>query len=138
MCRVLGVFRQGFYRWSKSPESIRKKEDKKLLPEIRQIFMENRQVYGPARIAESLRKIDTPCGKTRVKRLMDQAGLKPKRRTKYKKTTNSNHNRKVSPNLVNQEFKADRIFIFTTKAPRTQRFFITADRFNVEFLIFYS
>lgn len=74
MCRVLGVFRQGFYRWSKSPEGMRKKEDKKLLWKIQKIFMDNRQVYGPTRIAESLRKADTPCGKTRVKRLMDQAG----------------------------------------------------------------
>ena len=61
----------------------------------------------PTRIAETLRKDGTPCGKSRAKRLMDQAGLKPKRRTKYKKTTNSNHNRKVFPNLVNQEFKSN-------------------------------
>ena len=108
MCHVLGVAPQGFYRWSKSPEGIRKKEDKKLLLEIRKIFMENRQVYGPPRIAEYLRKDGTPCGKTRAKRLMDDAELKPKRRTKFKKTTNSKHKRKVSPNLVNQEFNASR------------------------------
>ena len=54
MCRVLGVVRQGFYRWYQSTEGIRKKEDKRLLPEIRKIFMENRQVYGPKRIAEHL------------------------------------------------------------------------------------
>ena len=46
MCCILGVARQGFYRWFKSPEGIRKKEDKRLLPEMRNIFMENRQIYG--------------------------------------------------------------------------------------------
>ena len=109
MCRVLGVFRQGYYRWLTSPEGIRKREDNILLPKIRKIFEENRQVYGSGRIAEFLRKDGTPCGKTRVKRLMNQDGLKAKRRTRYKRTTNSKHNRKVSPNLVNQQFKADRI-----------------------------
>jgi len=60
MCCVLGVVRQSFYRWFQSPEGIRKKEDKRLLPEIRKIFMENRQVYGPKRIAEHLRKDGIP------------------------------------------------------------------------------
>ena len=108
MCCVLGVARQGFYRWFQSPEGIRRKEDKRLLPEIRKIFMENRQLYGPERIAEYLRKDGKPCGKTRAKRLMEEAGLKPKRRTKFKKTTNSKHSRKISSNLVNQDFWADR------------------------------
>jgi putative transposase len=104
MCRTLGVTRQGFHRWLKSPEGVRKKEDKILLPEIKDIFNTNREVYGPTRISASLRKKDIPCGKTRVKRLMDEAGFKPKRRTKYKVTTNSKHSRKVAPNHVNQEF----------------------------------
>jgi transposase InsO family protein len=108
MCRTLGVARQGFYQWLESPEGVRKKEDKKLLAKIEKIFVENRSVYGPARIAEQLRKDGTPCGKTRVKRLMEAAGLRPKRRTKFKKTTNSKHNRKVAPNLVDQDFSATR------------------------------
>ena len=60
MCCVLGVARQGFYRWFQSAEDIRKKEDKRLLPEMRKIFMENRQVYGLERIDEHLRK-SKPC-----------------------------------------------------------------------------
>jgi putative transposase len=39
---------------------------------------------------------------------MEEASLKPKRRTKFKKTTNSKYSRKISPNLVNQDFRADR------------------------------
>jgi len=39
---------------------------------------------------------------------MEEVGLKPKRLTKFKKTTNSKHSRKTSPNLVNQYFRADR------------------------------
>ena len=104
MCRILGVTRQGYHRWLNAPEGIRKKEDRLLLSEITNIFITNREVYGSTRISESLRKKDIPCGKTRVKRLMDEAGLKPKRRTKYKVTTNSKHSRKVAPNHVNQEF----------------------------------
>lgn len=108
MSHVLGVSRQGFYRWQKNPEGIRRREDKRLILKIREIFMANRQVYGPPRMAEQLRKDGMPCGKTRAKRLMEEAGVRPKRRTKFKKTTNSKHNRKVSPNIVNQEFRASR------------------------------
>ena len=106
MCRVLGVARQGYYRWLNAPEGIRKKKDKVLIPEITNIFITNREVYGPTRISKSLRKKDIPCGKTRAKRLMNEAGLKPKRRTKYKVTTNSKHSRKVAPNHVSQEFES--------------------------------
>lgn len=71
--------------------------------------MENRQIYGPKRIAKHLRKDGIPCGKSRAKRLDvsrgEEDGLKPKRRTKFKKTTNSKHNKKVSPNFVNQDFR---------------------------------
>lgn len=104
MCRTLGVTRQGYYSWLNGTEGIRKKEDKDLLYEIKKIFIANREVYGPTRICEFLRKKYIPCGETRAKRLMDEAGLKPKRRTKHKVTTNSNHSRKVAPNHVNQEF----------------------------------
>jgi len=109
MCQILGVTRQGFYRWLKCPNGIRGKEDNKLLPEIKKIFMENREVYGAPRIAKALRKNNIPCGKDRVKRLMDKANIRPKRRTKYKKTTNSMHKRKVAPNIVNQNFRSDKI-----------------------------
>jgi len=109
MCRILGVARQSFYRWLKCPDGIREKEDKKLLPEIKKIFIENREVYGPIRIAEALRKSNIPCGKQRVKRLMCEAHIKPIRRTKFKKTTNSLHKKKVAPNIVNQNFRANKI-----------------------------
>jgi putative transposase len=96
MCRILGVARQSFYRWFKCPDGIRGEEDNKLLPEIKKIFMENREVYGAPRIAKTLRENNIPCGKDRVERLMDKANIRPKRRTKDKKTTNSMHKKGCS------------------------------------------
>ena len=108
MCHVLGVHRSNYYRWFKTPESSRKKEDDELKPKIEKIFTESRAVYGAHRVSISLRKAGISCGKARVGRLMNELGLKAKRRTKYKVTTNSNHSRPYSQNLLNQDFKAYR------------------------------
>jgi transposase InsO family protein/transposase-like protein len=108
MCQVLGVYRGNYYRWLNNPEGVRIKQDKKLKPEIKKIFNENRRVYGADRVAESLRKNGIPCGKTRAGRLMNEMNFKPKRRTKHKVTTLSNHSRPYSQNLLNQDFKAYR------------------------------
>lgn len=108
MCQVLGVHRSNYYRWLKSPEGVRKRQDRELILKIKEEFHKNREVYGSPRITESLRKQKIPCGKTRVKRLMNEENLVPKRRTKYKVTTNSNHSRPYSQNLLNQDFTAYR------------------------------
>lgn len=108
MCQTLGVHRNNYYRWLKNPEGVRKKQDQELKPKIEQEFADNRMVYGALRIAENLRKNGTPCGKTRARRLMNELGIEPKRRTKYKVTTNSKHSRPYSQNLLNQDFTAYR------------------------------
>jgi len=43
----------------------------------------------------------------RIGRLMRQNGLVCKTIKKFKVTTNSNHNRMLSPNLLNRQFKVD-------------------------------
>lgn len=108
MCRVLGVHRSNYYRWLEEPEGVRKKQDTILKLKIEQEFEKNRRLYGAERISESLRKKATPCGKTRARRLMNELGLKPKRRTRYKNTTKSKHRRPYSQNLLNQDFIAYR------------------------------
>lgn len=106
MCRVLGVQRSNYYRWLKKPEGVRKRQDTILKSKIEQEFIGNRSLYGAGRISESLRKKRIPCGKTRAKRLMNEVGLQPKRRTRHKITTQSNHSRPYSQNLLNQDFTA--------------------------------
>ena len=47
MCNVLDVSRSGYYSWRKRPESLRKKENRKLALQIRIIHNQKyKKVYG--------------------------------------------------------------------------------------------
>ena len=46
-------------------------------------------------------------GRHRVARLMREYGMSPKRKRKFKKTTDSQHNKAVALNLLDQDFSAD-------------------------------
>jgi len=46
MCRVLELHPSGFYAWLKQPESKRAIEDKRLLGQIKQFWIESGFSYG--------------------------------------------------------------------------------------------
>jgi transposase InsO family protein len=71
---------------------------------IVRIYQENRQVYGSPRIHAALRAEGQPCGKKRVARLMRERGLSAKPRKHRTRTTDSQHEQPVAPNLLNREF----------------------------------
>jgi putative transposase len=48
MCQVLGVGTSGFYAWLKRPESLRSRENRRLLVEIKAVHQRSRQTYGAA------------------------------------------------------------------------------------------
>ena len=50
----------------------------------------------------------TRCGKNRIARLMKIHGIVGKAKKKFKATTNSKHNLPVAPNLLNQDFVAEK------------------------------
>lgn len=109
LCKLARVSRSGYYEWLIRRESKRAKENRCLLVAIKSSFNENRQTYGAIRIDRDLKKKGHACSKNRVARLMAQNGLKSVHRTKYKpQTTKSNHKHNVSPNVIEQDFKAAR------------------------------
>jgi transposase InsO family protein len=101
MCRLLGVSRSGYYAWRGREESARAREDRRLTKRIKAIYDQNRRTYGAPRVYEELRKAGETCGKNRVARLMDEAGLKAHvQRRRRVKTTDSKHSFPVAPNLL--------------------------------------
>ncbi len=104
MCEVLDVSRSGYYRWSKRPESTRKRENRRLTKLIREIHMEHRKVYGSPRIHAILRRKGERCSLNRVARLMKEARIKARQKKKFKATTNSRHGLPVWPNLLDRRF----------------------------------
>lgn len=99
---------RGFYDWVKRPDSKRKLENQKLLDRIRQIFSENKEVYGAPRIHRELRAQGFICSLNRVARLMKASGIVPKTVKKFRVTTDSRNSRNPAKNLLAREFSASR------------------------------
>lgn len=106
MCRVLEVAVSGFYAWLRRAPSRRSQENTGLGEQIVRIYQQNRQVYGSPRIHAVLRAEGKPCGKKRVARLMRELGLSARPRKHRTRTTDSQHEQPVAPNLLNREFTA--------------------------------
>ena len=101
MCRVLEVAVSGFYAWLRRAPSRRSQENTGLGERIVRIYQENRQVYGSPRIHAVLRAEGTRCGRKRVAQLMREQGLNARPRKHRTRTTDSQHEQPVAPNLLN-------------------------------------
>jgi transposase InsO family protein len=100
----MSVSRSGYYEWLNRPISNRDKENKKLTKMITEIFIQNRNIYGTRRIVKILAKDGIFISRHRIGKLMAKAGLSCKTKKKFKVTTDSKHNKPVSPNLLNRQF----------------------------------
>jgi putative transposase len=108
MCRALKVSRSGYYAWADRGPSQREQSNRCLLVKIKKSYDGSRQTYGSPRVTDDLRESGETCNKKRVARLMRINGIAAKTKRRFKITTNSRHNHPVAPNLVNQEFTAQR------------------------------
>lgn len=104
MCRVLGVARSGYYAARDRGLSQRRCKDLQLRQQIRGIHQESRGRYGSPRVHAELRARGEHCGKKRVERLMREAGLRSKKKGRFRVTTNSDHRYQVAPNLLERRF----------------------------------
>jgi len=98
-------------------QPVEKKDS--LLEQIFSIATESPK-YGYRRITEELHRRNEKINHKRVLNIMHQNGLQPKKKRKYIKTTDSNHNNPIYPNLtkdkivngLNQVWPADITYIF--------------------------
>lgn len=104
MCRVLEVSRAGYYAWRARPLCERVKEDRRLTTRIREIHQEVEGRYGSPRVHQELRVLGIPCGKHRVARLMRADGLRAKSTPRYRVTTQSDHDERIAPNVLDRQF----------------------------------
>lgn len=78
------------------------------LAHIRNQHRLNLQSYGRPRMTEELQDLGLRVGHRRVGHLMRTNGIKIVRTRMLKVTTDSNHAFNVAPNLLDQEFSANR------------------------------
>lgn len=108
MCQVLAVSSSGYYAWRERPESAHSRANQELAQEIRAVHAKSRGTYGSLRVHADLRLRGFRVGRHRVARLMRLEKLYGKRKKKYPRTTNSQHDYPVAPNRLNRDFQAAR------------------------------
>lgn len=106
LCQMLQVSRSGYYAWCKRGPSRRQKENDRLMVEIRATHEHSRATYGYRRVYASLAAKSIACGIHRVRRLMQQYGLRAQRKRRYRTTTESRHRHPIAPNLLDRDFSA--------------------------------
>lgn len=107
-CQLMGVSESGFYAWRRRPACQRQKDDMVLLAHIRAAFQGSNETYGSPRMMHELRDLGFAVGRRRTARLMRENGLCAKVKRRFKRTTDSQHEHSVAPNLLDQDFTAER------------------------------
>jgi len=106
LCKVMEVSRSGFYSYFNRLNS--QKPDDPIESALKNraiaIFNESRQSYGSRRILKKLQSEGYQLGRYRVRSLMKNLGIRPKRPKRYKVTTNSKHSFPVASNLLDRKF----------------------------------
>jgi len=105
MCNLLKVSRSGYYDWIDRPPSKREKKQMDILEIIKKTH-EKHPVWGVDPIWAEV-KDTIACSRGTVYRLMQENGIRSKRKLKWKATTNSNHNLPVAPDLLEQDFNTE-------------------------------
>lgn len=108
MCRLMAVSRSGYYAWRHRPPSGREQINQWLAVEVKRVFDDEKGRPGSPRVTRRLRAEGVSAGRHRVARIMRDNGWRAKAARKYKATTNSKHALPVAPNLLEQNFMADK------------------------------
>ena len=106
-CAALGVSKSGYYAWKNRDASTRQRDDMVVLAHIRSEFVESHETYGSPRMHAELTESGLSIGRHRVARLMSENGMKARQKTRFKKTTDSDHGGPVASNVLDQNFAAE-------------------------------
>ena len=106
-CAVLNVSESGYYAWRSRDASPRQRRDMILLAHIRAQFATSNETYGSPRMHVELTEDGLTVGRHRVARIMRENAMQARQKTRYKKTTDSDHGGPVATNVLQQNFAAD-------------------------------
>jgi putative transposase len=105
MCRVLGVKSNNYYSYQKrKAQRPIDTTHQEMLEWVKDIAKFSDNTYGERRIQKALNTLSFPVGRTKTARLMKEANVWVRYKKKYKVTTNSEHNKPVYANELEQNF----------------------------------
>lgn len=108
MSHIFNVSRSGYYGFINAKPSARAKENDRLHQAIKKIHDASRQTYGSPRIFAELRENGETCSRKRVSKIMKNFGIAAKMKKRFKVTTRANPKAIPAPNLLQQDFTAER------------------------------
>jgi len=102
LCQALAVSRSGYHAWATCVPGPRAQANATLLELIVLAHRESRQTYGSPRILNWLRQRGHRCGRVRVARWMQRAGLSHRWRRRFRplSLTDSDHDLPVAANQL--------------------------------------
>jgi putative transposase len=101
MCETLVASRSGYYAWLRSDQTVRAQQERALGVRIAEVHAQSRCTYGSPRVTAALRAQGTGIGRNRVARLMRQAGLRGRQKSRFRiRTTDSCHDHPIAPNRL--------------------------------------
>jgi len=109
MCRLLEVSKSGFYSWKRrggyevSPSKLRLREA------VRQVFEGKKKRYGSPRIFRELKSEGYKVCKSSVEQAMKDLNLKARTKRRFRKTTDSKHDKAISPNILDRDFATKKV-----------------------------
>ncbi len=108
LCETLEVSISGYYDWRKRPMSEHARSDTRLAEQLQAAYHTHRGRYGSPRLFVELHEQGISCSRKRVARLMRELGLSARRVRHRTRTTWSDPQGRVAPNLLDQDFVACR------------------------------
>lgn len=109
MCTVFGVSRSGYYKWRTHKPSAQELRKRQVLNRITYHFNDSQKRYGSPKIAFLLQQEGYKVTERTVGTYMRELGLRSCVSRKFKvRTTDSDHDLPIAPNLLNQQFQSEK------------------------------
>ena len=108
MCRILGVKSNNYYSYQKRFST--KSEDpthQEMIDCVKDIAHFSDNTYGERRIQKVLNALGFPVSRHKTAQLMKEANVWVRYKKRYKVTTNSEHNKPIYPNVLEQNFNVE-------------------------------
>jgi putative transposase len=106
LCAARLVSRSAYYHWRKRKPSLRDIWCLDLVATITKVFEDLKGRYGTPHIYKELKKLEYKVSLNTVAKIMSKHNLVGMKRKRFKRTINSDHDLKIYPNLLQQNFKA--------------------------------
>ena len=105
LCRVMQVSVSAYYDWCRiSTKQVVTFDIVQLESRVKALFSESRQSMGSRKMSHNLKQEGFAVGRYKARKLMQKLNLVVRCKQRFVKTTDSNHNFNIAPNILDRQF----------------------------------